>query len=215
MLELTAAYHACNSFVDAQMKVVLDAVSQLDAWNNTVIVLLGDHGYHLGEHGLWHKMSVFEESARVPLLIYAPGMKSGGKPCEQLVELIDLYPTLVSLCKLPTRAGLDGIDLSRQLDDPALATKDAAYTMTTRDDSPAKDHSKVMSFQGRSVRTDRWRYTEWDAGKRGVELYDHKNDPHELENLAKDPQHVDTVRELHKVLLAEGRQSESQAASGQ
>ena len=136
-------------------------------------------------------MSLFEESARVPLVIYAPGMKAAGQSCEQLVELIDLYPTLVSLCDLPTREGLDGIDLSRQLDDPSLPTKDAAYTMTTRDDSPAKEHAKAMSYQGRSVRTDRWRYTEWDGGKRGVELYDHDNDPHEWKNLAADAQHAE------------------------
>jgi uncharacterized sulfatase len=204
--ELKAAYHACTSYVDAQIKVVLDAVSELDEWDNTVIVLLGDHGYHLGEHGgLWHKMSLFEESARVPLVIYAPGMKSAGQPCEHLVELIDLYPTLVSLCSLPTREGLDGIDLSPQLDDPSIPTKDAAYTLTTRDDSPAKEHAKAMSFQGRSVRTDRWRYTEWDGGKRGVELYDHDNDPHEWKNIAADAQHADVVRELHELLLAERR----------
>jgi uncharacterized sulfatase len=204
--ELIAAYSACISYVDAQLKVVLDAVSEVGGWNDTVIVLLGDHGYHLGEHGgLWHKMSLFEQSARVPLVIYAPSMKAAGQSCDELVELIDLYPTLVSLCDLPTREGLDGIDLSRQLNDPTRPTKDAAYTMTTRDDSPAKDHAKSMSYQGRSVRTDRWRYTEWDDGKRGVELYDHDNDPHEWKNIAADAQLAGVVRELHELLLAEGR----------
>jgi uncharacterized sulfatase len=202
--ELTAAYYACNSYVDAQLKVVLDAVNELGAWDTTVIVFLGDHGYHLGEHGgLWHKMSLFEESARVPLVIYAPGMKASGQSCEQLVELIDLYPTLVSLCKLPNREDLDGIDLSPQLDDPSLPTKAAAFTMTTRDDGPAKEHAKAMSFQGRSVRTDRWRYTEWDDGKRGVELYDHDNDPREWNNLANDPAQADTVRHLRAQLAAQ------------
>jgi uncharacterized sulfatase len=132
-------------------------------------------------------------------------MKAAGQSCDELVELIDLYPTLVSLCDLPTREGLDGIDLSRQLNDPTRPTKDAAYTMTTRDDSPAKDHAKSMSYQGRSVRTDRWRYTEWDDGKRGVELYDHDNDPHEWKNIAADAQLAGVVRELHELLLAEGR----------
>jgi uncharacterized sulfatase len=204
--ELIAAYYACNSYVDAQLKVVLDAVSHLGGWDNTVIVFLGDHGYHLGEHGgLWHKMSLFEESARVPLVVFAPGMKSAGQHCHQLVELIDLYPTLVSLCNLPSREGLDGIDLSAQLNDPSLPTKEAAYTMTTRDESPAQEHAKAMSYQGRTVRTDRWRYTEWDGGKRGIELYDHENDPHEWKNLAESEQHADTLRDLHKRLLAEGK----------
>lgn len=211
--ELTAAYDACISFVDAQVKVVLDAVTEVGGWENTVIVLLGDHGYHLGEHGgLWHKMSLFEESARVPLIIYAPSRKTAGQSCEELVELIDLYPTLVSLCNLPTRDGLDGIDLSRQIDDSSRPTKDAAYTMTTRDDSPAQDHSKVMDYQGRSVRTARWRYTEWDGGTRGIELYDHDTDPHEWNNLAKDPKYADALRELHDVLRSEGRVTKENAS---
>jgi uncharacterized sulfatase len=202
--ELIAAYQACISFVDAQVKIVLDAATELGLWDNTVIVLLGDHGYHLGEHGgLWHKMSVFEESARVPLVIYVPRMRAGGESCERLVELIDLYPTLVSLCGLPPREGLDGIDLSLVFDDPSQPTKDAAYTMTTRDTSPAKDHAKAMTYQGRSVRTSRWRYTEWDGGSRGVELYDHQHDPHEWNNLAKNKEYADTVRELHELLIAE------------
>ena len=204
--ELVAAYYACNSFVDAQVKVVLDAVSELGLWDDTVIVFLGDHGYHLGEHGgLWHKMSLFEESARAPLVMYAPGMKAAGRSCNRLVELIDLYPTLVSLCGLPERDGLDGVDLSAVLDDPLLPTKDAAYTMTTRDDSPEQEHAKAMSYQGRSVRTERWRYTEWNGGKRGVELYDHANDPHEWKNLAGQREYEDTLRELRDLLAAEGK----------
>jgi uncharacterized sulfatase len=212
--ELIAAYYACTTFVDAQVQLVLDAVSELGGWDNTIIVFLGDHGYHLGEHGgLRHKMSLFEESARVPLLVYAPGMKAAGKSCDGLAELIDLYPTLVSLCGLPPRDGLDGIDFRPVLDDPSRPTKHAAYTMTTRDDGPAQDHAKVMSYQGRSIRTDRWRYTEWDGGKRGIELYDHDNDPHEWKNLADDPQYAETRRELHSVLLAED-QPDSGSASG-
>jgi uncharacterized sulfatase len=203
---MIAAYYACTSFVDAQVQVVFDAVSELGAWDNTVVVFIGDHGYHLGEHGgLRHKMSLFEESARVPLIFYAPGMKAGRQACDRLVELIDLYPTLVSICGLPAREGLDGIDLSPVLDDPTKPTKDAAFTMTTRDDSPAQDHAKVMSYAGRSVRTDRWRYSEWDGGKRGIELYDHENDPHEWKNLAKEPQYAETLRKLQQTLRAEGK----------
>jgi uncharacterized sulfatase len=175
-------------------------------WDTTVIVLLGDHGYHLGEHGgLWHKMSLFEESARVPLVIYAPGMHGAGQHCQRIFELIDIYPTLVSLCGLPPREGLDGIDLAPVLDDPSQPTKDAAYTMTTRDDGPAQEHAKANSYQGRSVRTDRWRYTEWDGGKRGTELYDHANDPHEWKNLADQAEYADELRTLRELLMADGR----------
>jgi uncharacterized sulfatase len=203
--ELVAAYYACNSFVDAQVQVVLDAVDELNLWSNTVIVFLGDHGYHLGEHGgLWHKMSLFEESARVPLIIYAPGFQGAGQACAGIVELIDLYPTLVSLCGLPSRSGLDGTNLSRLLADPSREGKPAAYTMTTRDDGPEQDHAKVMAYQGRSVRTERWRYTEWDKGRRGQELYDHQEDPHEWRNLASQPAYAEVVDRLRDLLLAEG-----------
>jgi iduronate 2-sulfatase len=202
--ELIAAYYACTSFVDAQFSLLLEAVDDLKLWDDTVVVFLGDHGYHLGEHGgLWHKMSLFEESTRVPLIVWAPGMRARGQACNQIVELLDLYPTLVTQCGLPRRSGLDGVDLSPLLDDPSRPVKQAAYSMTTRDESVPPNHEKVMSYQGRSVRTDRWRYTEWDSGRRGVELYDHENDPHEWHNLAKEPQHADTIRNLKDLLAAE------------
>ncbi len=201
--ELLSAYYACTSFMDAQVGVVLKALGELDLWDNTIVVFIGDHGYHLGEHGgLWHKISLFEESARVPLVIYAPGMKAQGRPCERLVELVDLYPTLVSLCGLPPRAGLDGVDLTPLLNDPAAPGKEAAYTVVARCADPSANPSQIMEYLGRSVRTDRWRYTEWDNGKRGAELYDHANDPHEWNNLAKDPQQAETVAHLKDVLSA-------------
>jgi uncharacterized sulfatase len=205
--ELIAAYYACTSFMDAQVAVLLDALDRLKLWDNTIVVFIGDHGYHLGEHGgLWHKLSLFEESARVPMIIYAPGMKAGGRPCARLVELVDLYPTLVSLCGLPARSELDGIDLGALLDDPSRTSKLGAYTVVSRTIDPSLNQAQMMDFLGRSVRTDRWRYTEWDDSKRGAELYDHESDPRELHNLARDPRHADTVGELRQLLLA-GRAS--------
>ncbi len=201
--ELIAAYYACNTFVDAQVGVLMDAVDRLGIEDNTVIMFVSDHGYHLGEHGgLWHKMSLFEESDRVPLIIYAPGMKAAGQSTEQLVELIDLYPTLVALTGLPEREQLDGTNLTGVLDDPSKFTKEAAYTVVSRSDTPGMEHAKHMDYLGRSVRTDRWRYTEWDDGKRGVELYDHQSDPRELNNLADDPTLADTRAELKALLEA-------------
>jgi uncharacterized sulfatase len=202
--ELIAAYYACNSFVDAQVAVLLETLDDLNLWDDTIVVFVSDHGYHLGEHGgLWHKMSLFEESTRVPLIVWAPGMRARGQACEQLVELIDLYPTLVERCGLPQRDGLDGVDLSPLLDNPSRPIKRAAYSMTTRDQGDPPNHEKVMSYQGRSVRTRRWRYTEWDGGRRGVELYDHENDPHEWNNLSQEPEHADTIRNLKELLAAE------------
>ncbi len=203
--ELIAAYYACNSFVDAQVGVLLDAVDKLDLWDNTVIVFVSDHGYHLGDHGgFWHKLSLFEESARVPLIVYSPAMKAAGQSTRKLVELIDLYPTLVALARLPIRANLDGIDISRVLDDPAAETKSAAYTIVSRSDRADADHARNMSFLGRSVRTDRWRYTEWDQGRRGAELYDHQSDPRELVNLAEQANLATTRESLRKLLSATG-----------
>ena len=202
--ELIAAYYACNSFIDAQAGILLNALDRLDLWDNTIVVFFGDHGYHLGDHGgLWHKLTLFEQSDRVPLLIYAPGMKAGGKPCHQLVELVDLYPTLTALCGLPVPEGLDGINLAPLLDDPLHASKEAVYTLVARSDKPPFVHAKHRSYLGRSVRTDRWRYNEWDHGKRGKELYDHKHDPRELVNLAGKPEYAATEAKLHDLLQAD------------
>jgi iduronate 2-sulfatase len=207
--ELIAAYYACNSFVDAQVGVLLEAVDRLKLWDNTIIVFFSDHGYHLGEHGgFWHKLSLFEESARVPMIVYAPGMKGGGQPCRSLVELVDLYPTLTQLCGLEVPPGLDGANLAPLLDDPSKTCKKAALTMVARSDRPEADHARNMDYLGASVRTDRWRYTEWDGGKRGVELYDHQNDPRELSNLAEQLDYAKTMQDLGK-LISEIRSEEN------
>jgi len=188
--QVTAAYYACVTFMDAQVGVVLDALAENGLADSTIVVFTSDHGYHLGEHGgLWHKMSLFEPSARVPLVIAAPGMKGNGQSCGRLVELVDVYPTLVDLCGLPTVEGLEGYSLRPLLENPEAQWKSAAYTQVSRD-----------GIVGRSVRTARWRYTEWDEGRHGLELYDHDADPHELANLAGDAKWMDVQTELRRLL---------------
>lgn len=198
------AYHASTSFMDAQVGKVVDAVDRLGLSHRTIIVFMSDHGYQLGEHGLWQKMTLFEESARVPLIIAAPGMKGNQHATSKLVELIDVYPTLADLCGLTPPADLDGRSLRPLLDDPERAWPHAALTQVSR-------KAKQDPFKGYSVRSERYRYTEWDGGKRGVQLYDHETDPHEGTNLASDPQHAETVAEMKRLLqerIAPGSRSE-------
>lgn len=189
--EFMRAYYACTTFMDSQLGKVLTALEEQGLANNTVIVFLSDHGYHLGERGWWNKSTLFELSCRAPLIVYAPGMKAAGRQCLQPVEFVDIYPTLVELCHLQRPHKLAGCSLVPLLSDPKAPWKEAAYTQVRR--------GKAM---GRTVRTDRWRYTEWDEGRLGRELYDHHADPGEYHNLADDPKHADTVARMAKLLRA-------------
>ena len=182
--ECKRAYYATISFVDAQIGRVLDALDRLKLADNTIVVFWSDHGYLLGEHGLWMKQSCFEESARVPLIIAAPG-KQRGRACSQIVELVDLYPTLVDLAGFEVPRHLHGVSLV-----PLLKNSNAEWNR------PAFTQVQRGNFPGHSVRTARWRYTEWDFGAKGVELYDHKNDPRELKNLAKDPRYAEVLSKI-------------------
>lgn len=199
--EYMAAYYACNSFVDAQVGVLFRALDEMKLWDDTIVVFFGDHGYHTGEHGMWHKMTLFEESTRVPLIVYVPKAKGAGQHCRGLVELVDLYPTLVDACGRTPPPGLDGVSLMPWLNDPSRPGKPAVHTMVGRHDDANESH-KHPTYFGRTVRTAQWRYTEWDGGKRGVELYDERRDPHEMTNLADRPVMAGTVKEM-KALLSQ------------
>jgi uncharacterized sulfatase len=184
------AYFASASLMDAQTGRVLEAVNRLGLADNTVIVFISDHGWCLGEHGQWQKWLLFEESARVPMVIYDPGRKGNGKSCTRPVELVDLYSTLAELSGLPAPAGVEGKSLVPLLDDPEAKWNEPARTQVTR----------AGNRMGRTVRTERWRYTEWDGGRAGTELYDQQADAHEYQNLAGDSNHAAVVAELKKKL---------------
>lgn len=187
------AYFAAVTFMDAQLGRVLDAMERLHLKDSTIIVMTSDHGYHLHEHGLWQKRTLFEESARVPLIIAVPGMKHAGRSTGAIVEMIDIYPTLAELCGFEPPVGLDGQSMVPILENPDRPGKPYAITEVTR------TVKKQLVF-GYSVRTDRWRYTEWDGGRQGRELYDHTVDPQEMHNLANDPQYADVLTELSRLL---------------
>lgn len=192
------AYYASISFMDAQVGRVLDALDRLGLADSTIIVFTSDHGYHMGEHGLWQKMSLFEQSARVPLLIVAPNVSQRGTVVETPVGLIDVFPTLTELCGLESPPNIQGQSLVPMLRNNNAEGRGWAITQVGRNSPAASGTDK--SYFGYSLRTSRWRYTEWDEGRKGHELYDHQHDPQELTNLADDPAYAAMVGTLSKQL---------------
>ncbi|MFZ5829904.1 MAG: sulfatase [Planctomycetota bacterium] len=197
------AYFASIEFMDAQVGRVLDTLDRLGLAENTIVVFTSDHGYHLGEHGLWQKQSLFEESSRVPLIIAAPTAAKGAV-AEAPVGLVDLYPTLTELCGVTAPKNLQGQSLATMLKEPNSPGRGYAISQVLR--AGRKEAAQSGGFGGRgglfgfTIRTPRWRYTEWGEGESGRELYDHQSDPRELTNLADAPQHAGVVAELSKQL---------------
>ncbi|CAN5300711.1 sulfatase [soil metagenome] len=191
------AYYAATSHMDAQVGRVVAAVEKLGLADKTVIVFISDHGYHLGEHGLWQKMSIFENSARVPMIVCLPNSATKGAVCKRTVELIDLHATLADAAGLAVPAGLDGVSLKPLLTDSTATWERPAYTQVSRGTPTATgETANGKWYMGRSVRTDRYRYTEWDNGTKGVQLFDYDTDPGELKNLATDAAMANVVLEM-------------------
>ncbi|MBL8214692.1 MAG: sulfatase [Bryobacterales bacterium] len=173
--EAIRSYYASISYMDWQVGRVLSALEKQKLLDKTIIVFWGDHGYHLGEHHRWHKRSLFEESARAPLIIAAPGRRGKGKGSKALVEFVDMYPTIAELGGLPVPQHCEGQSAVPLLDNPARPWKSGAFTQMHGPDN----------IVGRSVRTDRYRYTRWTGPYPDEELYDHQADPKEFTNLAR------------------------------
>jgi uncharacterized sulfatase len=190
--EMTKAYRAATSFVDAQLGRVLAELDRLELRESTIIVFTSDHGFHLGEKGLWGKGTLFERGLRVPLVIAAPGA-AAGTACSRPVQLVDLYPTLNELARLPRPGPLDGRSLA-----PLLADPETAWP------HPARSWVQRGEVFGASLRTERYRYTEWDEGAAGSELYDHLTDAGETRNLADDPSQAALVARLGALLRGDG-----------
>jgi iduronate 2-sulfatase len=193
--EILQAYYASVSFMDAQVGKVLQRLDDLGLSDSTAIVFTSDHGYHLGEHGLWQKMSLFEQSARVPMILVLPGITQPGSVVKTPVSHIDLFPTLCAATGTSPPNNLQGQNLIPLCQDISQTGRGWALTQVSR------GGNKENRFFGYSIRTQNWRYTEWDGGSKGSELYDHQNDPGESKNLATSTDHQATLTELKALLV--------------
>lgn len=195
--ELIRAYYAAMSYMDAQVGRVIAELEKLGLRDNTIIILWGDHGWHLGEQGQWCKHTNFENATRAPLIISVPGQENRGGKTDALVEFVDIYPTLCELAGLPMTDGLEGMSFVPLLKDPKRTWKTAAFSQYPR---------QGVKFMGYTMRTDRYRYTEWQETASGksvaAELYDHQLDPRETKNVADAAELESTVAELSKKLKA-------------
>jgi len=203
--EILQAYFASTTFMDDQIGDLIAAIERLGLREKTVIVFHSDHGYHTGDHGLWQKQSLWENSAHVPLIVSVPGNTNNGKTCGRTVELVDLHATLADVCGLPMPK-TDGTSLKPLLDNPAAAWDRPAFTQVLRGapmgstapnfnpkELKKKGKGKGKGFLGLSVRSEQFRYTEWDEGRQGATLHDLQSDPQETQNLASDPAHAETI----------------------
>lgn len=180
-------YYASVAYMDAQVGKVLSALDEAGLREKTIVIFTSDHGYHLGEHDFWAKVSLLDESSQVPMIISVPGKKPA--VCHSLTELLDLYPTIASLCGLPEQPRLQGKDISKMLDDPKHTVRTAAFS--------------VAPFRrGFLLREEDWAYIHYgENGAKGVELYNVKKDPKQYTSLAKDPAHQKIVARF-KVQMA-------------
>jgi arylsulfatase A-like enzyme len=197
--ELVHGYYACVSFADAQVGLLLDELNKLGLRDNTVIVFWGDHGWHLGDQGIWGKHTNYEKSTHVPLIISLPGQKTAGQKTDALVEFVDIYPTLAELCGLEVPDYLDGKSMVPLLENPSRPWKKGAFTQWQYWEEP---YDTIMGY---TVRTDRYRYIEWQDCENNnkavaAELYDYSKDPEETVNIADKAKYAKTVKELSKMI---------------
>ncbi len=181
-------YYASVAFMDAQVGKVLDALEQTGLNDKTIVIFTSDHGYHLGEHDFWAKVSLHEESAKVPLIISVPGKKPA--VCHSLAELLDLYPTISSLCGLNVPDRLQGKNISAMLDNPCHSVRDFAFSMNGQ-------------WKGFLLRDEKWAYIQYNEdASRGIELFDMEKDPNQYTNLAELPEYSNIVTRFRKKFTA-------------
>ena len=189
--EFLRSYYACTSFMDAQLGKVLDALEEEGLLENTMIVFFGDHGYHLGEHNWWNKVTVYEKCHQAPLIIMNGDPTLAGRETTAFVEFLDLYPTIADCCNLDSIPEyLEGKSFEILLRNPDAGFRDHVNILTRRG-----------GMIGRSVKTREWRYTEWDDGIRGTELYNQLTDPLEYDNLSGRPEYRDIMEYMKKLII--------------
>jgi len=189
--EFLRSYYACTSFMDAQLGKVIDALEEEGLMGNTIIVFFGDHGYHLGEHNWWNKVTIYEKCNNAPLIIVNGDMSMAGKETTAMVEFLDLYPTLASYCKLKgIPEYLEGESFENVIRNPDASSRDYVNMIVRRN-----------GFIGRSVKTREWRYIEWDDGNKGTELYDQRNDPLEYNNLSSQEGYNSIQEQMKKLII--------------
>lgn len=188
--EFLRSYYACSSFMDAQVGKLLDALEETGQLDNTLIVLFGDHGYHLGEHNWWNKVTLFEKGTTAPFIIAGRSAGKKGVRSEAMFEFIDIYPTLAQLFSLKdTPEYLEGRSFAKVIENPEEPFRSEVRAIVRRGE-----------MLGRTVKNSSWRYIEWDEGKQGRELYDQLSDPMEYRNLAEDPAYAAVIPEMRKLL---------------
>lgn len=187
--EFLRSYYACSSFMDAQVGKVMNALEESGQLENTLIFFFGDHGYHLGEHNWWNKVTIYQNGTKAPFIVAGPNVAKGARS-QSMFEFIDIYPTLAEASGLDSIPDyLEGKSFAEVLQDPSLDFRSEARAVVRRGD-----------MLGRTVKNKKWRYIEWDEGKKGRELYDEENDPIEYFNLAESPEYQNIVAEMKELL---------------
>jgi uncharacterized sulfatase len=187
--EFLRSYYACSSFMDAQVGKVMKALEESGQLDNTLVVFLGDHGYHLGEHNWWNKVTVFEQGTKAPFIVAGQSVGKKGVQSDAMFEFIDIYPTLADLFNLEAPDHLEGKSFAEVIEDPSQSFRSEVRAITRRGE-----------MVGSTVKNANWRYTEWDNGEGGRELYDQANDPIEYNNMAENPEYAGVVKEMKELL---------------
>jgi len=198
---LIHGYYSCVSFIDGQIGRIMDKLERLGLKENTIVIMWGDHGWKLGEHGSWAKHTDFEIDCNAPLVISVPGMENQGKKTRALTEFVDIYPSLCELCGISKPEHLEGASFVPLLNNPNQKWKKAAFSIWVEKKYRYDFDAQVIGY---TMKTDRYRYTEWKHTKSGEvkarELYDHQNDPQENVNVINDPKYAETVQELESLM---------------